>query len=174
MGNDEPSHRDLLAEGFHAIVDAHMGKDIAAIITSAAAIDATMEALLRKHLRRCKQTDRLLDPLGGGALSSFGARADMLFALGFLDEHNHQTAKQLAKIRNLAAHGLTKDGFSDPKIQKKCLALPVPKDRPLINGRPLDLPPDTPAATRAHARFWECANVLWSYLSWRVNLPVLR
>src|SRR5262249_37204093 len=64
--------------------------------------------------------ERLLNP--GGALSEFGTRADLCYAMRLIEESLFQDLRSIAEIRNRVAHTHLTLDFSAPEIAKLCRA----------------------------------------------------
>lgn len=96
--------------------------DFAAIVVTAAYLDAAIASVLRTKMRGSSITDRLLDSRRG-ALGSFAARIDAAYALGLIEQPMLQDLLQYAEIRNMVAHHHLTVSFDLPDISSACQKL---------------------------------------------------
>lgn len=94
-----------------------------AVLLVGAALDDTLEELLRARLLPSKSTDELLT--GRGPLATFNARIDLCHSLGVISSSEHALLHKLRKIRNDCAH-VRSIQFHDAPLKDKCLALEMP------------------------------------------------
>lgn len=89
--------------------------DFAVILVAAAYLDAAVAGLLEKAFCDEDIAQKLLES-SGGALSSFGARVDLAYAIGLVRPLIREDLLTIAKIRNRCAHNHLRLSFEDPVI----------------------------------------------------------
>ena len=95
------------------------GADRATMLMAAAYLDAALETLLRAALlQEEKPVDRMF--ASGGALESFGIRADMAHLMGLIGPTTRANIECIRKIRNYAAHNHKPVGFDDQPVVDLC------------------------------------------------------
>lgn len=96
--------------------------DRGAAIVGAAYLDVLLEIMIRERLKKDGPiVDRLFET--NGSLGSFGARADIAFAMGLFSELVHRDLTHIRKIRNYFAHNLDTATFDDDKVRSHCIDL---------------------------------------------------
>src|SRR5690625_1874255 len=88
--------------------------DCGAVLIATEIIDSKLESLFRKA-STSQASKRLLKKLLNypGSLSTFSAKADVSFALGFIGEYEYSSITSLKKIRNKATHSKIEFNLKD-------------------------------------------------------------
>lgn len=101
------------------------GPELACALVAGAFIENAAGNLLENVMIPGQVSDGLLNnPLG--ILSTASGRADMCYCLGLVDKKTYENAKQVAKIRNLFAHGHDAIGFDNKEVKRLCDSLVAP------------------------------------------------
>ena len=105
-----------LSEGTQQFFDVlNQEDDLAVIVIAASYLDASLGAMLKRHLREGSTSERLLDPQRG-AVGSFATRADLCYSLQLIDKGVFQDLIRIAEIRNMVAHNHFALSFDSPQI----------------------------------------------------------
>jgi hypothetical protein len=116
----EPLH--MVGDQWRGImVEMINSSDRAAIIISAAALDALLVQLLRLFLVDDKDTEKLFEYQG--PLGSFGARIRMSYYLGLISGDERADLKTIQDMRNDYAHYWLEGSLSEPPTSDACLSL---------------------------------------------------
>lgn len=78
--------------------------DRAMILLGAALVDQCLTLTLEMFLSECHETEKLLDPMANGPLSTFVAKTRLCVSLGLLPAGDAKCCLEIAKIRNTFAH----------------------------------------------------------------------
>lgn len=106
-------------------------------LVGAALIDEKLPEALNAFLVRGKAAERLLSD-NNGALGTFSSRIDACFALGLIDEFEHQEISLIRKVRNEFAHA--KHGLSFQSEPVKGLCSNLKSDLPMGANYPINDP----------------------------------
>ena len=96
--------------------------DLSLAVVGAAVLDERLAWRLRTKLAQSRVTEKLLDQ-GRGPIGSFGARADLAYALGLLPKLVYQDLLTIATIRNSFAHSPKTLRFTSAEIVRLCTTL---------------------------------------------------
>jgi mannitol operon repressor len=91
-----------------------------AALVGAAMIEEKLKETLLAFFAEPDVGPELLDPVGGGPLSTMVARAKIALCLGLIDRDELQECKTISKIRNAFAHWPHGTTFHHPEIMKHC------------------------------------------------------
>jgi hypothetical protein len=64
----------------------------------------------------------------GGPIGTFGVRASLAHALGWIRPHSLRDLKRIQKVRDYFAHQMQVATFSDDLVRSHCMELPIAKD----------------------------------------------
>ena len=92
--------------------------DLPAILVATSYIDAYLASVLKKRLRECSVSDRLLDI--NGPLGSISSRADVCYSLGLIEKNLYQDLILISRIRNEVANNHDELNFTTSSITKLC------------------------------------------------------
>jgi hypothetical protein len=96
--------------------------DRGAALVGAAWLDATLESMLSQFLiDEPPKVDRLFSQ--NGPLSTFSARIDMTYCLGFYGPKTYHDLHLIREIRNDFAHHIEEATFNDQSIRDRCDSL---------------------------------------------------
>jgi DNA-binding MltR family transcriptional regulator len=90
--------------------------DFAVILIAAGYLDAAVAGLIAKALCDEEVAAKLLES-PNAALSGFGARVDLAYAIGLIRPVIRDDMLTVAKIRNRCAHNHLRLNFEDPSIR---------------------------------------------------------
>jgi DNA-binding MltR family transcriptional regulator len=101
-------------------------------LVGCAFLDDMVEKLCRaKMVTDAKAVDNLLEY--PGPLTSFAARTDLAYALGWIGAQMYQDLRRIHKIRNAFAHSSCARGFDDADVRSLCEGLEVVKSESRFN-----------------------------------------
>jgi len=106
--------------------------DRGAALVGAAYLDELLARLFKAKLFDQKISEELLS--GYGPLSSFSARINMAYCLGWIGPETYRDLNLLRKIRNEFAHAHAPVTFAHPGVLSRCDELELPK-RAIHPGR---------------------------------------
>lgn len=92
--------------------------DLATAVVGASYLEASLGTLLAQALLRSSVTERALDPRG--ALGTFSARADLVYALALIPKPMYQDIGVIAEVRNRFAHSHAMLSFNDAEVAALC------------------------------------------------------
>lgn len=139
----------LSSESEHLYELLNSGPDTSVIVVGVSYIDACLASLLSKRLLESKVTDKLLDPRSG-AVGSFSARSDLVYALGLIDKSLYQDLLVLGELRNEAAHHHFALSFSSEQVVQNCEKLKYVAEMKTLGGEKFL---DGPWMTQPRSRF---------------------
>jgi hypothetical protein len=122
-------------------------EDRTAVLLGATLVEAALERMLLSWLVSEKAVEDFFDPMKSDFLSTFGAKKNLAYALGLLEDENEKKLVQaVASIRNVFAHHMLDATFAHPLAvgpMKTLRALfdakfpdwtPTPSDRTVFVG----------------------------------------
>jgi DNA-binding MltR family transcriptional regulator len=124
MGNKKslkssPTIPGLSADIARFVEDFQKETDRGAALAAAAFLDDVLTAMLcAAFIDDPKTATRLLEY--PGPISTFGARADLAYAMGLLGPKMHADLKVIREIRNHFAHSHSPVTFDDPAVEGLC------------------------------------------------------
>ncbi len=101
-------------EAFWHKLDAE--SDLGVVLSTSAYFEEKLRVCILRYLRSGRVSEQLLEPQS--PLGSFRARNDCALCLRIIDEHQHNSLRKLASIRNRFAHDLLAS-FEDGPIRDK-------------------------------------------------------
>ncbi|MBN1384807.1 MAG: DUF4145 domain-containing protein [Elusimicrobia bacterium] len=99
----------------------HKNTDREAAILAGSFVEAFTEKFLRAFMKEHSEVDRLFKSYG--PLSTFAARIDSAWGLGYIPDNVKNDLTYIRKIRNYFAHHPAPASFSDSEPQKWCSKL---------------------------------------------------
>ena len=88
-------------------------------LVGASVLDDKLRATLSSFFVECNAASKLLE-CANAPLGTFSARADACFALGLIDQGEHEEITLIRKVRNEFAHGLHGTSFQGEPIAGYC------------------------------------------------------
>jgi DNA-binding MltR family transcriptional regulator len=116
---DSRTHPDEYAEIAEMIVH-QQESDRGCVIFGAAWLEDELELLIRAHCRKeSSLLKTVVDPLfkGYAPLSTFSAKIQVCYALGFISKQLHKSLQLVRKLRNGFAHEKLGVSFQSPKYR---------------------------------------------------------
>lgn len=141
MLTDNPDIKDSLTL---MELERREGNDRSAGILAAAILDDRLSSAIESRLRPLSKPMR--DRLFGeyGAMSEFGIKIDMGFALGLYGQDAHEDLTAIRRVRNRFAHRKEFGRFDHPEIRKFCDPLKSHKHVPSLGLLLEEKAPQTP------------------------------
>lgn len=114
----------------NVIRDLQMKDDLACVLIGGAFIEECIESVLVRFLIDDGEVvQRLFDPLKNGDLSTYMAKVNVAFCLGFLPEFINKNMKAIGHIRNHFAHSWVGARFTDDQIREDLEKLTTGSDQ---------------------------------------------